>query len=114
VFLITVVRILVLYRQVRRRGGSAWTRVFPRRAPAIGGFEGSRWRLRRARGSYAFCLGVSKFVRLQGGLMAGVSKVGWSLGSEWEALGWSFFTGGRAGLGWAATSRDTTAGWVVC
>jgi hypothetical protein len=33
-------------------------------------------------GSYAFCLGVSKFVRGQGGLIAAVSKVGWSFHSD--------------------------------
>ena len=42
-------KILVPYRQVRRRSGYAWTRAFPAGALAIGGFGLSRWRLRRTR-----------------------------------------------------------------
>jgi hypothetical protein len=60
-------------------------------------------------GSYAFCLSVSKFVRLAGAWSATVSKVGWSFGSEWNAVGRSFCGRVSAGLGWAVASRDTTA-----
>jgi len=60
-------------------------------------------------GSYGFCLGVSKFVRLQGGWMGGVSKVGWSSQSAWEAIRWGFCTGVSAGLEWAVGSGDSTA-----
>ena len=37
-------KILVSYRQVRRRGVAAWTRLCPAGALAIGGFVRSRWR----------------------------------------------------------------------
>jgi hypothetical protein len=36
--------------------------------------------------NYGFCLGVSKSIRLQGGQKMGVSEVGWSFGSDWEAV----------------------------
>jgi len=42
-------KILVSYRQVRRRGAPAWSRVFPAGALAIGGFGRCRWRLQRTR-----------------------------------------------------------------
>ena len=58
-------------------------------------------------GSYGFCLGFSKFIRLQGGRKIAVSEVGWSVGREWEAVEESFFTGVRAELGLVAVSGHT-------
>jgi hypothetical protein len=60
-------------------------------------------------GSYAFCLSVSKFVRLQGRLIAAVSKADWSFESDGEGIRWSFCSRVSAGLGWVAVGEDTTA-----
>jgi hypothetical protein len=61
----------MLYRQVRRRRASAWTRAFPAGALAIGGFGRSRWRLRRTRAGHIIINGygmvVSPFDRLRSG-----------------------------------------------
>ena len=55
---------LVLYRKCAGAVQPRKARVCPAGAFAIGGFGGSRWRLRRTRESYGFCLGDSKILRL--------------------------------------------------
>ncbi len=50
-------KILVLYRQVRRRGALEWTGMYSAGALAIGEFGRSRWRLRRTRRSLSFSMG---------------------------------------------------------
>src|SRR5579864_2799999 len=64
---------------------------------AIGGFGGSRWRLRRTRGSYGFCLGDSKILRLcecqsrvvsEDSLVFGQQPRVWGRGLEIEISGW--------------------------
>ena len=59
-------------------------------------------------GEDGFCLGVSKFVHLQGGWMGAVSKVGWSFHSAWEAIKSGFCRRVSAGLEWVVGSGDTT------
>ena len=59
--------------------------------------------------SYAFCLGVSRFVRVLGRFSVAIIKVGWSVGTGWEALGERFFTRASAGMGCAGMSRDSRA-----
>ena len=73
-------KILVPYRQVRRRGVPAWTQLFHAGALAIGGLDEAAGAADA--GSYGFCLGVSKFVRLCDRWTAGVRMVGWSMRSE--------------------------------
>jgi hypothetical protein len=58
-------------------------------------------------GSYGFCLGFSKFIRLEGGQKIGVSEVGWCVGGEWEAVEESFLTEVAAGLRLVAGSGHT-------
>jgi hypothetical protein len=64
-------KILVPYRQVRRRRVAAWTRLCPAGALAIGGFGRSRWRLRRTRAGHiiikGYSMAVSPFDRLRSG-----------------------------------------------
>jgi hypothetical protein len=72
--------------------------VCPAGAFAIGRFGGSRWRLRRTRGSYGFCLADSNILRPWGSKSRVVSKdrLGFSQqqrvsgrGLEPEVSGWS-------------------------
>jgi len=63
-------------------------------------------------GSYGFCFGFSKFIRLQSGQKMGVIEVGWSVGSDWEAVEESFCTEVRVGLRLVAVSGDTATGGV--
>ena len=56
--------LLVPYRKCAGALKPRRPRVCPAGAFAIGGFGGSRWRLRRTRESYGFCLGDSKILRL--------------------------------------------------
>src|ERR1700674_1425091 len=78
-------KILVPYRQVRRRRASAWTQVLPAGALAIGGFVRSRWRGGRG-GSYGFCMRDSRFVRRRVGLGGRVKDVGESVSRSEEAI----------------------------
>ena len=59
-------------------------------------------------GSYGFCLFVSSFV-LRLDCMTGAERgLGWSLSSNWSAIGGRVFRVGSAECGRTGTSRDTT------
>ena len=83
--------------------------VCPAEALAIGRFGRSRWRLRRTRWSYGFCMDDSRFVRLSVRWSAGVSTIGEGCGGDLGSVGGRFFQKISTGMEWAGSSEDTTA-----
>ena len=64
--------------------------------------------VRRTRGSYGFCLGVSNFVLPLRGLTDAVNDLGWSLSSRWKPTGRRIFRVISAEFRRTGVSKDTT------
>jgi hypothetical protein len=102
-------KILDPYRKCVGAVQPRWPQVCPAEALAIGRFGRSRWRLRRTRSSYGFCMDDSRFVRLSGRRSAGVSRMSERCGRDLGPVGGRFCPKISIGMEWEGSREDTTA-----